>query len=150
MAQFKNVLIIGATGFFGSLVLEAFQKDSGFNLTLLQRASSKSRLPDHFKIITIADSYPIEELIAAFQGQDVIINCIATFSAKEQYRMVDAAIAAGVKRYVPSEYGLNNGNPNAQSLNSAFADKGKFQAYLRAKADEGQIEWMSISCGIWC
>ncbi|KAI0975779.1 NmrA-like family protein [Xylaria arbuscula] len=149
MSQFKNVLIIGATGFLGRLVLEGFEKDSNFNLTLVQRASSKSRLPDHLKVITIADSYPQEELVAAFQGQDVIINCMTTFSAKEQYRIVDAAIATGVKRYVASEYGLNNMNPNAQGLNSLFADKGKFQTYLRAKADEGQIEWMSISCGVW-
>ncbi|KAI0434819.1 NmrA-like family protein [Xylaria sp. FL1042] len=149
MGQFSNVLIVGASGSIGSLVLDAFQKDSSFNLTVLQRASSKSRLPDHLKIVTIADSYPAEELVAAFHGQDVIINCMTTLSVKDQYRMVDAAITAGVKRYIPSEYGLNNMNPKAQGLNSVFADKGKIQAYLRAKADEGQIEWMSISCGMW-
>ncbi|OCL08967.1 hypothetical protein AOQ84DRAFT_376256 [Glonium stellatum] len=31
----------------------------------------------------------------------------------EQYRFIDAAIAAGIKCYVPSEYGLNNLNPKA-------------------------------------
>ncbi|KAI1278863.1 NmrA-like family protein [Xylaria sp. FL0933] len=149
MSQFENVLIVGATGSIGSLVLEAFQKDSSFNLTVLQRASSKSRLPGHSKIVTIADSYPVEELVAAFRGQDVIINCITTISVGDQYRMVDAAITAGVKRYVASEYGLNNMNPKAQGLSTVFAEKGKIQAYLRAKADEGKIEWMSISCGIW-
>ncbi|KAI0805489.1 NmrA-like family protein [Xylaria sp. FL0064] len=149
MSQFANVLIVGATGSIGSLVLEAFQKDSSFNLTVLQRASSKSRLPGHSKIITIADSYPVEELVAAFHGQDVIINCITTISVRDQYRMVDAAITAGVKRYVASEYGLNNMNPKAQGLSTVFAEKGRIQAYLRAKADEGKIEWMSISCGIW-
>ncbi|KAI0508472.1 NmrA-like family protein [Xylaria bambusicola] len=149
MAQFKNVLIIGASGFFGNLVLEALQKDSDYTLTLLQRTSSKTRLPEHLNILTIADSYPIEELTSAFEGQDLIINCITTLSVKDQYRMVDAAIAAGVRRYVASEYGLNNMNPKAQALNNVFADKGKVQSYLRAKGDEGQIEWMSISCGIW-
>ncbi|KAJ2997655.1 hypothetical protein NUW58_g586 [Xylaria curta] len=149
MAKFTNVLLIGATGFIGSAVLEAFERDSGFNLTLLQRASSKSRLPSHLKVITIADSYPMEELTAAFKGQDVVVNCMTTLSVGDQFRMVDAAIAAGVQRYVPSEYGLNNMNPAAQSLNSVFEEKGKVQAYLRAKAEQGQIEWMSITCGIW-
>ncbi|KAK5634793.1 hypothetical protein RRF57_010506 [Xylaria bambusicola] len=149
MAQFNNVLIVGASGSFGRLVLEALQKDSDYTLTLLQRASSQARLPDHLKIITIADSYPIEELTSAFKGQDLIINCITTLSVKDQYRMIDAAIAAGVRRYVASEYGLNNMNPKAQALSNVFADKGKIQSYLRAKADDGQIEWMSISCGIW-
>ncbi|KAI0185927.1 NmrA-like family protein [Xylaria flabelliformis] len=149
MARFTNILIIGATGSIGSVVLEAFAKDPSFNLTLLQRASSKSRLPDHLKIITIADSYPTDELIVAFQGQDVVINCMATFSVKDQFRMIDAAIAAGVQRYSPSEYGLNNMRPEAQALNSVFAEKAKVRAYLSAKAEEGKIEWMSVSCGLW-
>lgn len=149
MGKFTNVLLIGATGSIGSVVLEAFQRDATFNLTILQRASSKSRLPNHLKIITITDSYPIEELTAAFRGQDVIINCMTTLSVRDQFRMVDAAIVAGVQRYVPSEYGLNNMRPDAQALNSVFENKGKVQEYLRAKADEGQIEWMSISCGMW-
>lgn len=66
MSAFKNVLLIGATGFIGGFVLEAFEKDASFNLTLLQRASSKSRLPEHLKIITIAESYPTEDLLAAW------------------------------------------------------------------------------------
>ncbi|KAI0868876.1 NmrA-like family protein [Hypoxylon argillaceum] len=119
MGKFTNVLLIGATGSIGSVVLEAFQRDATFNLTILQRASSKSRLPNHLKIITITDSYPIEELTAAFRGQDVIINCMTTLS-----------------RYVFSEYGLNNMRLDAQALNSVFENKGK-------------IEWMSISCGMW-
>ncbi|KAJ8124002.1 hypothetical protein ONZ43_g175 [Nemania bipapillata] len=149
MGKLTNILLIGATGSIGSVVLEAFQKDATFNLTILQRASSKSRLPDNLKIITIADSYPVDELTAAFHGQDVVINCMTTLSVKDQFRMVDAAIVAGVQRYVPSEYGLNNLRPDAQALNSVFENKGKVQEYLRAKADEGQIEWMSISCGMW-
>ncbi|KAI1184124.1 NmrA-like family protein [Nemania serpens] len=146
---FTNIVLVGATGAIGSIVLEALERDSSFNLTILKRESSKSRLPGHLKVITIADSYPIEDLTAAFRDQDVVVNCMTTFSVGNQFRMVDAAIAAGVKRYVPSEYGLNNMRPDAQALNSVFGNKGRLQAYLRAKADEGQIEWMSISCGIW-
>ncbi|KAI3327122.1 NmrA-like family protein [Xylariaceae sp. AK1471] len=149
MAKLTNILLIGATGSIGSVVLDAFQKDTYFNLTVLQRASSKSRLPSHLKVITIKDTYPTDELTTAFKGQDVVVNCMSSPSAKDQFRMVDAAIAAGVQRYVPSEYGLNNMRPDAQALNSVFGEKGKIQGYLRAKADEGKIEWMSISCGMW-
>ncbi|KAI0403536.1 NmrA-like family protein [Xylaria palmicola] len=149
MAAFKNILLIGATGSIGRYVLEAIVKDASFNLTILQRQSSKSRIPGHLKTVTITDSYPTEELITVFKGQDVVINCMTTFSVKDQFRMVDAAIVAGVRRYLPSEYGLNNMRPDAQALSSVFAEKGQVQAYLRAKADEGKIEWMSISCGMW-
>lgn len=74
---------------------------------------------------------------------------MTTLSVTDQYRMIDAAIAAGVRRYVPSEYGLNNMRPDTQALNTVFHDKGKVQEYLREKAAEGSIEWMSIACGMW-
>jgi nucleoside-diphosphate-sugar epimerase len=149
MSSFKNVLLIGATGSIGSVVLEALAKDASFTLTLLQRASSKAQLPEQHKIISIADSYPTEELIHAFKGQDVVLNCMTSLSVMDQFRMIDAAISAGVRRYVPSEYGLNNMRSEAQALNDVFRAKGKVQEYLRERAAEGVIEWMAISCGMW-
>jgi uncharacterized protein YbjT (DUF2867 family) len=149
MSAFKNILLIGASGSIGSVVLEALLKEPSFNVSLLQRKSSKAKLPDHLNTITITDSYPTEELVAAFRGVDVVINCMTTVSVAEQFRMIDAAVAVGVQRYVPSEFGLNNMRPEAQALSSVFRDKARVQEYLRAKAGEGAIEWMSISCGMW-
>lgn len=74
---------------------------------------------------------------------------MTTLSVSDQFRIVDAAIGAGVRRYVPSEYGLNNIRPDARALNVVFHDKGKLQEYLRAKADDDIIEWTSIACGMW-
>ncbi|KAK1996280.1 NmrA-like family protein [Colletotrichum falcatum] len=149
MSGFKNVLLIGATGSIGSFVLAGLETQSNFTVTLLQRSSSKAKLPSHLKTITIADTYPTEELVQAFANQDVVVNCMTSLSVADQFRMIDAAVVAGVRRYVPSEYGLNNMRPDAQALNSVFHDKGKVQEYLRSKADEGVLEWMSISCGMW-
>ncbi|PVH93433.1 NAD(P)-binding protein [Periconia macrospinosa] len=149
MSPFKNILIVGAAGSIGTHVLKTLEQEPTFTLTLLQRASSKAKLPAHLRTISIADSYPTDELVQAFKDQDVIVNCMTSLSAADQFRMVDAAISAGVTRYVPSEYGLNNLRPDAQALNSVFHDKGKVQEYLRAKATDGAIEWMSISCGMW-
>ncbi|RYP40568.1 hypothetical protein DL767_001568 [Monosporascus sp. MG133] len=101
------------------------QQEPSFTLTVLQCHSSKAKLPSHLKVITIAESYP---------------------TVADQFRMVDAAITAGVRRYVPLEYGLYSLRPDPQALNSAFHDKGKVQEYLRTKAEEGAMEWMSISC----
>jgi nucleoside-diphosphate-sugar epimerase len=148
-SPFKSILLIGAGGSIGSVVLSALLAEPSLSVTILQRASSKSRLPSHLNIITVSDTYPTSELVSAFKGQDAIINCMATFSVTDQYRIIDAAIAAGVRRYSPSEYGLNNMRPEAQALSTVFAEKGAVQAYLRQKAEEGKIEWMSISCGMW-
>ncbi|KAI0891316.1 hypothetical protein F4806DRAFT_309567 [Annulohypoxylon nitens] len=149
MAGIRNILIIGATGSFGSILLNEVQKEPSFTLTILQRASSKFQPPAHFKSIVIPDSYPTDDLVAAFKGQDVVINCMSTLTVPDQFRMIDAAIVAGVKRYVPSEYGLNNMRPDTQALNLVFHTKGKIQEYLREKAAVGAIEWMAIACGMW-
>ncbi|KAI1861836.1 hypothetical protein JX265_009339 [Neoarthrinium moseri] len=149
MAVFKNVVLIGATGAIGSVILEALLKESVFEVTILQRASSQSKLSPALKSIKIDDGYPTEALISTFQEQDVILNCMTSMSVADQFRMIDAAIAAGVKRYVPSEYGLNNLRSDAQAVNAVFRDKDKVQEYLRLKVSEEAIEWMSISCGMW-
>ncbi|KAK3387847.1 hypothetical protein B0H63DRAFT_413117 [Podospora didyma] len=146
---FKKIVLVGAGGDIGRVVLQALLSEPSFEVTILQRASSHSKLADHLNVVTVPDSYPFDELKAAFQGQDAVINCTTTFSVAVQYRIIDAAIAAGVRRYSPSEYGLNNARLEAQALSEVFAEKGAVQAYLKQKAAEGKIEWMSIACGTW-
>jgi hypothetical protein len=53
-----------------------------------------------------------------------------------------------VKRYLPSEYGLDNLNPKARELNSVFDGKGKVREYLMSKEEMG-LEWTAIGCGMW-
>ena len=53
-----------------------------------------------------------------------------------QPALVDAAIAAGVKRFVPSEFGSDvSGNANTAKL-PVFGGKVKTQEYLKQKADQ--------------
>jgi nucleoside-diphosphate-sugar epimerase len=146
-SPFKNVLLVGAGGSIGSVVFEALLAEPTLSVSVLKRESSKAELPAHIPSHTVPDSYPTEALVAAFRGHDVIVNCMTSLSVADQYRLIDAAITAGVRRYVASEYGLNNMRPDAQALNSVFRDKGMVQAYLRSR--DREIEWMSISCGMW-
>jgi nucleoside-diphosphate-sugar epimerase len=147
-SPFKNILIVGATGSIGSIMLDALVKEPSFTVSALQRSSSKGKLPLNVRAITIDDSYPTEALISAFTGQDAIINCMTSLAVADQLRFVDAAVAAKVKRYVASEYGLNNNKPEARALNSVFREKGEVQDYLRSKESTG-LEWMAIACGMW-
>ncbi|KAF5865962.1 hypothetical protein ETB97_001538 [Aspergillus alliaceus] len=91
---------------------------------------------------------PQEDLVKAFRGQDAIVNAITNFSVAEQLRFIDAAITAGVKRFVPSEYGLDNNTPEAQELAPVFKEKGLVQTYLREKESSG-LTWTAIACGMW-
>ncbi|RAL07131.1 aromatic alcohol reductase [Aspergillus homomorphus CBS 101889] len=148
--SYKNIILVGGGGSLGSVLLKSLLSEPTFNVTVLTRESSKARasIPSTATIITIADSYPPEDLVKAFQGQDAVVNATTSFSVAEQLKFIDAAIAARVKRFVPSEYGLDNNTPAAQELSRVFKDKGQVQAYLRTKESSG-LTWTSIACGMW-
>ncbi|KAK4113031.1 NAD(P)-binding protein [Canariomyces notabilis] len=150
-SPFRKVLLIGATGSIGSVILRALLAEPTLSVTILRRESSSSSTnPPNVTTITVPDTYPTASLIPAFTGQDAIISCLTTLSTRDQLRFISAAISAGVRRYLPSEYGLNNMRADAQSLcPPVFGAKGAVQAHLREAADKGLIEWTSISCGMW-
>ena len=100
------------------------------------------------KVFKIADSYPQDKIVEAFRGQDAVVNAITGTQIEERFRFIDAAIEAGVKRYLPSEYGMNNLRPEARQLSSVFDGKGKVQEYLISKEAAG-FTWNAIGCGMW-
>lgn len=53
------------------------------------------------------DTSSVSDLTAAFKGQDAVISTAATAAAGDQDVIIDAALAAGVYRFIPSEFGAN-------------------------------------------
>lgn len=59
---------------------------------------------------------------------------------------IDAAIEAGVKRFVPSEFGSDVDNKNMSEVD--FMDsKAEIRKYLREKAKKGEIEYTFFQPG---
>lgn len=48
---------------------------------------------------------PEEGLVASVHGQDVVISAIRAFDLLQQIPLIDAAKKAGVKRFVPCDFG---------------------------------------------
>jgi saccharopine dehydrogenase-like NADP-dependent oxidoreductase len=143
----KNVIIIGAGGRLGPSILSAFDADAHFTVSILARHSSKSTFPSHLKVHRIGDDYPEVELLEAFQGQDAVISTIATSGAVQQKAIIDAAIKAGVKRFVPSEFGSDTRNEKAMAILPQYF-KGKLETvkYLKGKEKEG-LTWTAFVTG---
>lgn len=144
----QNVVLVGAGGNIGQFILDGLTK-AGFNLTILSRKSSKSEFPGH-KVVTVGDDYPHAELVAAFKGQDAVVSTMTItpngkIDASGQFSIIDAAIEAGVRRYVPSEYGADHRNERAVELSDLIAEKHKVVEYLKAKGDK--IEFTSVFTG---
>jgi putative NADH-flavin reductase len=101
----KNIIIAGANGSAGAPILSALLAEPSFNVTILTRASSSATFPNGIPVRKVSDAFTVEELQEAFSGQDAVVVALNTAPASKDdltARIVDAAVAAGVKRLIPS------------------------------------------------
>jgi hypothetical protein len=89
-----------------------------------------------------------ESLKEAFKNQDVVISLV---TGVVQNKFIDAAIAAGVQRFVPSEFGSNTTSAPTRAIVPPYEAKYGMVNYLKSK--EGEISWTSFITGPffdWC
>ena len=143
----KNVIIIGAGGNLGPYILSAFTSDPYFTVSVLARHSSTSTFPSHVNVHRVGDDYPEAELLEAFKGQDAVISTAMQAVKGGHQSIIDAAIKAGVKRFVPSEFGGNTQNKKATALvPGLFGGKVEVVDYLKQKEGTG-LTWSAIVTG---
>lgn len=112
---------------------------------MLARKESTSVFPASVQVFK-ADYDNQAELEAAMAGQDVVISMVNVHGAGNQKILVEAAIAAGVKRFLPSEFGPPSQDKKFAAMNmEVLAIKAEFNEYLKTK--ESQISWTAIVTG---
>jgi len=141
MSSVKNVILIGAGGNLGPAILQQFI-ESPFNVTVLSREESKSTFPEGVKAIK-ANYTDATSLASAFKGQDAVISIVN--AAADQSIFVDAAISAGVKIFIPSEFGSDTVNDALREIVPAFNGKKAAVDYLKSK--EKEISWAALITG---
>ncbi|KAI1296351.1 hypothetical protein F5Y03DRAFT_295698 [Xylaria venustula] len=144
MSAIKNVALTGATGNLGPAILKQLL-DAGFNATVLTRQSSTHELPPSVTVKPV-DYDSIESLTAALQGQDAIISTLGFAGLTKQLNLIQAAVKANVKRFIPSDFGSDTETPKTASL-AVFADKITVQKALAKEAASGTISYTHIYTG---
>lgn len=117
---------------------------------MLSRESSSSTFPPGVKIIR-ANYDSVDSLVSAFQGQDAVISLVGGAAFGDQNKLIDAAIAAGVQRFVPSEFGINTQDDRTRTIIPVLNAKVETLKYLKGKED--QISWSVFITGMffdWC
>ncbi|KAK9371947.1 uncharacterized protein V1513DRAFT_286130 [Lipomyces chichibuensis] len=138
----KSIAIIGASGNLGALVLPEILK-SELKVTVVTRETSSSKFPEG---VNVAKSdFSLSSLTKVFKGQDAVISMLPITALADQGVVIDAAIAAGVKRFIPSEYGSDSTNPAVISAVPFFEGKKKFLDYLSTKEDV--LSWTAVITG---
>ncbi|TVY68721.1 Isoflavone reductase-like protein P3 [Lachnellula suecica] len=105
MTSIKNVAIIGGAGNLGGAVLKALV-DDGFNVTALTRENTDSKFPGGVRVHK-TDYNSDSSLESAFKDQDAVVSVIATTGLITQLKIIEVAAKSGVKRFIPSEFGVN-------------------------------------------
>ncbi|RYP10883.1 hypothetical protein DL764_000319 [Monosporascus ibericus] len=143
MTSFKNVLLIGAGGNLGVPALKEFLQ-SPYKVSILTRQESMSTFPEGVPVFN-ADYTDISSVKAAMENQDVVISMVGGIAAGDQKVFIDAALAAGVKRFFPSEFGPYSRDPKFSALNPVLPAKSATVDYLRSK--ESMMSWSSLVTG---
>ncbi|KAE8327567.1 NAD(P)-binding protein [Aspergillus sergii] len=148
--QIENVVIAGATGNLGSHILTELVSYGGFNITVLTRKTGAT-FPSGVTAKVVDFSSP-EALSLALQGQDAVVDAILSPDPTVSIGLIDAAVSAGVYRYIAPEFSIH---PKYDKMRSLPVFRGKAQIYdhLKKVANDQKITWTAISNGAfldWC
>ncbi|TLD17852.1 uncharacterized protein PgNI_00673 [Pyricularia grisea] len=153
MVEYKRVAHAGAAGSLGATVFKALI-DAGFEVTALVRTAGKlpSEHAGKYKEVVV-DFSSVASLTDALRGQDALVSTVGAAGLAGQEQLVQAAVAAGVKRILPSEYGCDISQPATHGL-MPFLDKIKIVALVEGEAAKNpQLTYTLVTNNIfldWC
>lgn len=89
----------------------------------------------------------LEVVTQVLKGQDALISAVSFESVSSQSLLIDAAIAAGVRRFIPSNYGSDFENKTLRTF-PAFRDRVKIDDELREKVPGTGMSFTTIVNGV--
>ncbi|KAI1850242.1 hypothetical protein JX265_002138 [Neoarthrinium moseri] len=144
----QNVAVVGASGNLGAPIVKELLAQ-GFNVTVITREGSSSVFPSSVTVKKL-DVRSVPALTTAFRGQDAVVNAAAKSAVEDQLPLIDAALAAGVQRFLPAEFGINQKTPSTHAFAVIVKDKAKVVDYLVRKANENaKFSWTGLSVGLF-
>ncbi|KAH8704927.1 NmrA-like family-domain-containing protein [Talaromyces proteolyticus] len=142
----KNVVVVGMTDRTSpSIVNGLVTSPHGYTVSVLSRESSQYKPPAGVQ--QLKTDYTYDSLVSVLKGQDAVVSTIAGTALLEQKKIIDAAITAGVQRFIPSEFGSDTSNPLALDYFPAWGEKVEVRKYLESKQD--QIQWTAVYNGLF-
>lgn len=122
---------------------------AGFKTTVLTRSkASLKNMPSGVNVVEV-DYNSQSSLVNAVRGNEVLIATLKMDVILDvQPSLIEAAITAGVKRYIPSEYSGITLDPGSRGLPllKGIVDQ---QELIKQKAAEGAFEYTIFAPGGW-
>ncbi|KAF3060091.1 hypothetical protein GL218_04823 [Daldinia childiae] len=144
MTTITKVALAGASGDLGAPVFEQVL-NAGFQVTVITRKGSSHTWPSNVTVKEV-DYSSLDSLTEALQGQDAVVATITTPALNSQVLLIEAAAKAGVKRFIPSEFGSDTFNEKASQL-PCYKPKVEVQEALKKAAAESSLTWTAVLNG---
>ena len=147
MSSIKKVIVAGAGGNLGPHILEALHT-TGFTVSVLKRPASKPAASLAPYIQIIETDFSTASLQSVFTGQDAVVSCVGVDGVPQQIAMIDAAEAAGVKRFIPSEFGWAKDRSILPELAARLKPKEEVFDHLVEKCKNSMtLTWSAVATG---
>jgi hypothetical protein len=118
-------------------------KSGDFIVTALKRVGSESTFPTLVENVEV-DYGSLERLILALKGQDAVICTFGMGTdASVHKQLIDAAVAAKVKRFIPSEFAFDIMNSLVRQL-PIFENKLKVICHLEERARDSEMTYTYV------
>ncbi|KAF2637292.1 hypothetical protein P280DRAFT_114288 [Massarina eburnea CBS 473.64] len=154
----EKVLVIGNRDIARSIVgalssaPRLTEKCPSYRISMLTWGSQTPYLPHDVppgSITHKTSDFTSSSLEAAFKGEDVIIITVSGGSYKSQTTIIEAAIAAGVKRFVPHEFGYDTLNLAVQQRVYGGVERAAIIERLRNEGSKDGVflEWVGVAVG---
>ncbi|KEF61120.1 uncharacterized protein A1O9_02685 [Exophiala aquamarina CBS 119918] len=148
-----KVAIVGASGRVGGAILRALLSEPSFSVTVVARSTSKAKFPDNVALKPVSDDFTTDELIPALAGQDAVVVTVGGTKAAVQLRIADAALQAGVQRFIPADFGSFDSNSELSlKLMPQYVAKGDVRRHCeklaqKSSSEGGSFSWTALVCG---
>lgn len=146
---YQKVGVVGATGNLGPSIVNALlhHKFEVHAITFNNPEDPKySDLKAKGVKVIQANVDDKASLVHAFQGLDAVVSTVGGALFGKQNSLVDAAVEAGVKRFIPSEFGISDQDPAVKD-DPFFQGKVTVIQHLQELAKQGKISWTGIATG---
>ncbi|CAF1183143.1 unnamed protein product [Rotaria magnacalcarata] len=141
----RNVLLVGASGNAGKNILPALLADTNFKVSVLSRANSSATFPANVNIIHVNYSDK-PALVKALTDQDVVISAVGGDALLNNLdkSIIEACLQAGVKWFIPAEYGFDFNHDSASSIP---INNGRLENIKILKENQSNLAHTFVSTG---
>ncbi|EHK24144.1 uncharacterized protein TRIVIDRAFT_45370 [Trichoderma virens Gv29-8] len=148
MAAIRKVAVLGGSGNLGPHVINGLLA-AGFEVTAITRLESQATFADGVSVnrVDITSKEAVENIL---QGHDALVSTISPAALGDQRTIIDAAIAAKVRRFIPSEFGIDTRRTEETSLGWILANKLNVTDYLSEVVKKNPwFSWTGLAVGLF-